>query len=118
MGARQHRGRPPTIPRCARQQHSGPFRAGFVERTKTRHVARLTEGHCGGFFGWPDLTAVPTGGFKRMPGTARPGEFRMIDIYRSAGDRLTESRVFIDLQHFWEQQGVDIRARTAGVPRT
>lgn len=104
-----------TIPRYARQ-HSGPFRGGFTQRSKTTHRARLAEGHYGGFMGWPNFTAVPTGGFMGMPGTGRAGEFRVIDIYRRAGDRLAENWVFIDLLHFWHMQGVDILARTVKDP--
>lgn len=100
-----------TIARYARQ-HSGPFRAGFADRGRTSHICRLAEGHFGGFFGWPNFTARPTGGFMGMPATAQPGEFRVVDIYRRQGDRLAENWVFIDLLHFWNQQGVDILART------
>ncbi|KUJ85270.1 polyketide cyclase [Ruegeria marisrubri] len=106
-----------TIERYAKQ-HSGPFRASFAERSKTRHLCRMAEGHFGGFFGWPNFTAVPTGGFMGMPATDKPGEFRVIDIYRRQGDKLAENWVFIDLLHFWKQQGVDILARMAQVPRT
>lgn len=106
-----------TIERYARQ-HSGPFRAGFSERSKTRHICRLAEGNYGGFFGFPNFTATPTGGFMGMPGTGKSGEFRVIDIYRRAGDKLAENWVFIDVLHFWKQQGVDILARMADVPRT
>lgn len=106
-----------TIPRYA-LQHSGPFRAGFTDRSKTNHIARLAEGHFGGFFGWPNFTATPTGGFMGMPATGKPGEFRVIDIYRREGDKLAENWVFIDLLHFWKQQGVDILSRMQDVPRT
>ncbi|MCP3971966.1 MAG: ester cyclase [Rhodobacteraceae bacterium] len=106
-----------TIERYARQ-HSGPFRASFTERSATTHVARLAEGHYGGFFGWPNFTAVPTGGFMGMPATQKPGEFRVIDIYRRDGTKLAENWVFIDLLHFWNQQGVDILARMRDVPCT
>lgn len=101
-----------TIPRYAKQ-HSGPFRAGFTDRSKTRHICRMAEGHYGGFFGWPNFTATPTGGFMGMPATGTPGEFRVIDIYRRAGDKLAENWVFIDLLHFWKMQGVDILERCA-----
>ncbi len=97
------------------KQHAGPFRAAFAERSKTKHVCRLAEGHYGGFFGWPNFTAVPTGGFMGMPATQTPGEFRVIDIYRRAGDKLAENWIFIDLLHFWKQQGVDILERTTGI---
>ncbi|WP_367647203.1 ester cyclase [Ruegeria arenilitoris] len=103
-----------TIERYAKQ-HSGPFRAGFADRSKTKHICRLAEGHYGGFFGWPNFTAVPTGGFMGMPATGKPGEFRVIDIYRRAGDKLAENWIFIDLLHFWKQQGVDILPRTTGI---
>ncbi len=103
-----------TIARYARQ-HSAPFRAGFTERSKTRHIARLAEGHYGGFFGWPNFTARPSGGFMGMPATGRVGEFRVIDLYRREGDKLAENWIFIDLLHFWQTQGVDILGRTTGI---
>lgn len=105
-----------TIERYAKQ-HSGPFRAAFTDRSKTRHLARLAEGHYGGFFGWPNFTARHTGGFMGMPGSDRPGEMRVIDIYRRADDKLAENWIFIDLLHFWKTQGVDILARTTGIAR-
>ncbi|SCZ61998.1 SnoaL-like polyketide cyclase [Epibacterium ulvae] len=103
-----------TIPRYARQ-HAGPFRSGFKDRSGTGHICRIAEGHYGGFFGWPNFTAVPTGGFMGMPATEKPGEFRVIDIYRREGDKLKENWVFIDLLHFWKSQGVDILERTTGI---
>ncbi len=106
-----------TIERYAKQ-HSGPFRAGFADRSKTKHICRMAEGHFGGFFGWPNFTARPTGGFMGMPASDKAGEFRVIDIYRRAGDKLAENWIFIDLLHFWKQQGVDILGRMATVPRT
>lgn len=103
-----------TIERYAKQ-HSGPFRAAFKERSKTQHICRLAEGHFGGFFGWPNFTAKPSGGFMGMPATRQTGEFRVIDIYRRKGDKLAENWIFIDLLHFWKQQGVDILARATGI---
>jgi len=99
-----------TIPRYAKQ-HAGPFRAGLTDRSATGHIARLTEGHYGGFFGWPNFTARPTGGFMGMPESIKSGEFRVIDIYRRSGNKLAENWVFIDLLHFWNCQGVDILKR-------
>lgn len=103
-----------TIERYAKQ-HSGPFRAAFTDRSKTRHVARLAEGHYGGFFGWPNFTARHTGGFMGMPGSDKPGEMRVIDVYRREGDKLAENWIFIDLLHFWKTQGVDILKRTVEI---
>lgn len=102
-----------TIPRYARQ-HAGPFRAAFSDRTGTGHVARLAEGAYGGFFGWPNFTARLTGSFMGREATGKTGEFRVIDIYRRAGDRLAENWVFIDLLHFWKQMGWDVLSETTG----
>lgn len=99
-------------------QHARPFRTGFAERSPTAHVARVAEGNFGGFFGWPNFTARPVGGFMGMPATGWAGEFRIIDLYRRDGDWLVENWVFIDLLHFWAGQGVDLLARTTGRPAT
>lgn len=101
-----------TIPRYARQ-HSGPFRAAFSDRSKTTHIARLAEGHYGGFFGWPNFTARLTGDFMGHAPTGETGEFRVIDIYRRDGDKLAENWIFIDLLHFWKGQGDDVLQRLA-----
>ena len=106
-----------TIPRYA-VQHAGPFRAAFHDRSKTKHLCRMAEGHFGGFFGWPNFTAEHAGGFMGMPAGPGRGEFRVVDIYRRAGDKLAENWIFIDLLHFWKTQGVDILERMAEVPRT
>ncbi|MEM9793358.1 MAG: nuclear transport factor 2 family protein [Pseudomonadota bacterium] len=99
-----------TIERYA-EQHAGPFREGFTDRIFNGHVARIAEGSFGGFFGWPNLTLTPTGGFMGMPATGKPSDMRVIDMYRRAGDKLTENWIFIDLLHFWKQQGLDVLAR-------
>ncbi len=106
-----------TIERYA-QQHAGPFREGFKDRIFNGHVAFIAEGSYGGFFGWPNLTLTPTGGFMGMPSSEKPGDMRVIDMYRRQGDKLTENWIFIDLLHFWLMQGVDILGRMARVPRT
>lgn len=99
-----------TIERYAKQ-HSGPFRAAFAERSKTQHICRMAEGHYGGFFGWPNFTALQTGGFMGLPAGKEKGEFRVIDIYRREGDKLAENWIFIDLLHFLKTQGVDVLGR-------
>ena len=66
------------------------------------------EGHFGGFFGWPNFTAKLTDEFMGFPATNKVGEFRVIDIYRRSKNRLAENWIFIDLLHFWKQQGIDI----------
>ena len=106
-----------TIERYA-QQHSGPFRAGFKNRTFNGHICRVSEDHFGGFFGWPNLTLIPTGGFMGMPASDAPGDMRVIDMYRRDGDKLTENWIFIDLLHFWNMQGIDILKRMAQLQRS
>ena len=106
-----------TIERYA-EQHSGPFRAGFKDRIFNGHLCRVAEGNFGGFFGWPNLTLTPSGGFMGMPATGKPGDMRIIDMYRREGDKLTENWIFIDLLHFWKQQGVDILDRIKKTPKT
>ncbi|MEZ5751772.1 MAG: ester cyclase [Paracoccaceae bacterium] len=93
-----------TIERYA-QQHSGPFRAAFSERSGTGHVARLAEGHFGGFFGWPNFNAVHSGSYLGIEPTGKRCNFTVIDIYRRSGDRLAENWVFIDIPAFLEQIG-------------
>ena len=105
-----------TIERYA-EQHSGPFREGFKDRTFNGHLCRVAEGKFGGFFGWPNITLTPSGGFMGMPATEKPGDMRVIDMYRREGDKLAENWIFIDLLHFWKQQGVDILERIAQNPR-
>ena len=99
-----------TIERYAKQ-HSGPFRAAFSERSKTNHICRLAEGQFGGFFGWPNFTAKLSNDFMGFPATGKIGEFRVIDIYRRSKNKLAENWIFIDLLHFWKQQGHDILAQ-------
>jgi len=99
-----------TIERYAKQ-HSGPFRKAFGARTFNGHVCRMAEGRLGGFFGWPNLTLENKGGFMGMPATGRTGDMRVIDFYSRRGDKLFENWIFIDLLHFWNQQGLDVLSR-------
>ena len=103
-----------TIERYA-DQHSGPFRESFKERKFNGHICRITEGLFGGFFGWPNLSLVHSGGFMGMPSTGKSGDMRVIDIYRREGMKLKENWVFIDLLHFWKMQGVDALERTTKI---
>ena len=50
-----------------------------------------------------------------MPATGKAGDMRVIDMYRRDGDKLTENWIFIDLLHFWNQQGVDILGRSTNI---
>ncbi len=104
-----------TIERYAKQ-HSGPFRAAFSDRSGTTHICRMAEGAYGGFFGWPNFTARLTGDFMGRAATSQVGEMRVIDIYRRAGDKLSENWVFIDLLHFWKMMGFDVLGELAEHP--
>ncbi len=103
-----------TIERYA-HQHAYPFRNGFKNRKFNGHVCRIAEGRFGGFFGWPNLSLTPSGGFMGMPASEISGEMRVIDMYRREGKKLSENWVFIDLLHFWLSQGVDVLERTVKI---
>ena len=96
-----------TIERYA-DQHAGPFREIFKERTFNGHLCRISEGNFGGFFGWPNLTLTPSKTFMGIKTVPKSSEMRVIDMYRREGDKLIENWVFIDLLHFWKILGVDI----------
>ena len=94
------------------EQHQRPFRTQLSDRVFNGHIARLTEGKYGGFFGWPNLTLRPTGGFMGVPATGdTTADMRVVDIYRRDGDKLAENWVFIDMLHFLKMQGVDVLGR-------
>ena len=103
-----------TIERYAKQ-HSGPFRKTFKDRIFHGHVCRFAEGNFGGWFGWPNLTLTPVGGFNGMPSSDKPCDMRVIDIYRRDGEKLSENWVFIDMLHFWNQQGLDVLGRLKSI---
>ena len=96
-----------TIERYAKQ-HAGPFRAAFSDKSGTGHIARLAEGHYGGFFGWPNFTARHDGGFMGLPKSDGKIEFKVIDIYRRGEGKLAENWIFIDILSILYQQGIDV----------
>ncbi len=98
-----------------RQQHQLPFRQNLADLTFNGHVCRLAEGRYAGWFGWPNLTMTPTGGFMGLPATERRVDMRVVDIYRRAGDKLAENWVLIDIPHWLLQQGVDVLERARGI---
>ena len=100
------------------KQHQASFREQLANRVFNGHVARFAEGNYGGFFGWPNLTVTPTGGYMGLPGSNRPSDMRVVDVYRRDGDKLAENWVFIDMLHFLNQQGLDVLARLQEIPRT
>lgn len=106
-----------TIERYIRQ-HAGPFRSQLVDRKFNGHIARIAEGHFGGFFGWPNLTITPIGGYLGLPASNKPSDMRVVDIYRRMGDKLAENWIFIDMLHFLNMLGLDVLERIREFPNT
>ena len=94
-------------------QHQRPFRTQLADRAFNGHIARLAEGSYGGFFGWPNLSLTPLGGYMGLPAGPR-ADMRVVDIYRRAGEKLAENWIFIDMLHFLNMQGLDVLARLEG----
>lgn len=99
-----------TIPRY-QEQHQLPFRNNLGDKKFHGHVCRFAEGDFACFFGWPNLTNTPLGGFMGLPASDRTVEMRVVDIYRRDGNKLAENWVFIDLLYFLKQQGLDVLER-------
>lgn len=93
------------------EQHQFPFRKGLKGKAFNGHITRFAEGNYAGFFGWPNLTNTPKGGFLGLPGSDTKADMRVVDIYRREGDKLAENWVLIDLPYWLKQQGLDILGR-------
>jgi hypothetical protein len=100
------------------EQHAGPFRAHLQDRAFHGHVAFVTEGEYGGFFGWPNLSMRNSGGFLGLPPSDERSEMRVTDVYRRTGNKLAENWVFIDMLHFLKGQGLDLLAQTCRPAQT
>jgi hypothetical protein len=94
------------------KQHQRPFRTQLGSREFHGHIAKLSEGNYGGFFGWSNLSVTPLGGYMGLPAGAR-ADMRIVDIYRRDGDKLAENWIFIDILYFLKQQGLDVLERIA-----
>ena len=103
-----------TIPRY-QQQHQLPFRENLDDKQFNGHVCRFAEGNYGCFFGWPNLTNRPLGGFLGMTGGGESADMYVVDVYRRDDDKLAENWVFIDLIFWLKQQGLDVLKRTQGI---
>lgn len=97
------------------QQHQYPFREGLKDKVFNGHVCRFAEGNYACYFGWPNLTNTPTGGFLGLPGNNIRADMRVVDVYRREGDKLAENWVLIDLPYWLLQQGLDILGRIESV---
>lgn len=100
-----------TVPRY-QEQHQLPFRENLDDKKFVGHVARFAEGNYGCFFGWPNLSNRPIGGFLGLPGGSNSAEMYVVDVYRRDGEKLAENWVFIDLIYWLKQQGLDVLDRT------
>ena len=99
------------------EQHQGPFQKGLDNTKFHGHVCRIAEDKYAGWFGWPNLTMNPSGGFLGLPKTEKTVEMRVVDIYRRDGEKLAENWIFIDLLYFLMQQGADVLGRTEKILR-
>jgi len=103
-----------TIPRY-QLQHQLPFRNNLKDKKFNGHVCRFAEGKFACFFGWPNLSNTPTGGFLGLPGSDINADMQVVDIYCREGDKLSENWVLIDLPFWLKQQGIDVLERTQKV---
>lgn len=97
------------------KQHATPFNEGLADYKFNGHLVRVAEGEFGGFFGWPNLTNTPTGGYLGMTGSNKPVDMRVVDVYWRRGDRLAENWVYIDFLYWYKQQGLDLLERTKSI---
>ncbi|MGL4475194.1 MAG: nuclear transport factor 2 family protein, partial [Shewanella sp.] len=100
-----------TIPRY-QQQHQLPFRNNLKDKKFNGHVCRFAEGNFSCFFGWPNLSNTPVGGFLGMPGGEIRADMQVVDVYYREGDKLVENWVLIDIPFWLKQQGLDVFERT------
>jgi predicted ester cyclase len=96
------------------EQHQRPFRQGLTDKIYNGHYCRIAEGNFACFFGWPNLTNTPTGGFLGLPSGNR-ADMQVVDVYRREGDKLVENWVIIDIPYWLKQQGLDILERTRSI---
>lgn len=100
-----------TIP-TYQKQHQLPFRNNLKDKKFNGHVCRFSEGNFACFFGWPNLSNTPIGGFLGLPGGNVQADMQVVDVYCREGDKLTENWVLIDIPYWLKQQGLDILDRT------
>ncbi|WP_319203257.1 ester cyclase [uncultured Ilyobacter sp.] len=100
-----------TIPRY-QLQHQLPFRNNLKDKKFNGHVCRFAEGNFACFFGWPNLSNVPIGGFLGLPGGEVKADMQVVDVYYRKDDKLSENWVLIDIPFWLKQQGLDIFERT------
>jgi len=100
-----------TIPRY-QQQHQLPFRNHLGDKKFKGHVCRFAEGNFACFFGWPNLSNTPLGGWLGLPGGKVNAEMQVVDVYYRKDNKLSENWVLIDIPYWLKQQGLDVLDRT------
>lgn len=100
-----------TIPRY-QEQHQLPFRNNLKDKKFNGHACRFAEGNFACFFGWPNLSNTPIGGFLGLPGGEIRADMQVVDVYYRDGNKLSENWVLIDIPYWLKQQGLDIFERT------
>jgi len=100
-----------TIPRY-QEQHQLPFRNNLADKKSVGHICRFAEGNFACFFGWPNLSNTPLGGWLGLPGSNVNAAMQVVDVYRREGGKLAENWVFIDILYWLKQQGLDVLDRT------
>jgi len=103
-----------TIPRY-QMQHQLPFRNNLKDKKFNGHVCRFAEGNFACFFGWPNLSNTPMGGFLGLPGGEIRADMQVVDVYYRIDDKLCENWVLIDIPFWLKQQGLDIFDRTGKI---
>ncbi len=103
-----------TIPRY-QEQHQLPFRNNLDDKKFNGHVCRFAEGNFACFFGWPNLSNRPIGGFLGLPSSGESADMQVVDVYYREGNKLSENWVLIDLPYWLKQQGLDVLQRTQGI---
>ena len=101
-----------TIPRY-QEQHQLPFRNNLKDKKFNGHACRFAEGNFACFFGWPNLSNTPIGGFLGLPGGEIRADMQVVDVYYRDGNKLSENWVLIDIPYWLKQQGLDIFERTS-----
>ncbi|MDV5169790.1 nuclear transport factor 2 family protein [Photobacterium rosenbergii] len=103
-----------TIPRY-QKGHQMPFRSGLKDKVFNGHVCRFAEGSFSCFFGWPNLSNKPIGGFLGLPGGEVKADMQVVDVYYRKDDKLSENWVLIDIPYWLKQQGLDVLERTTEI---
>ncbi|MCY4527093.1 MAG: ester cyclase, partial [Anaerolineaceae bacterium] len=94
------------------QHHQVPFLRAFPDRVGgTADTVWIAEGPYVACAGFPVLHMRHLGPYLGYPATGRQVSMRGMDWWRRQGDRLAENWVFVDLPHFFDQLGVDLRER-------